>query len=238
MKGIDVIYRIREYPGITAEKLIAEYTAAGQESVQGVALALHATVARLADLGFVEIEFGSQGNDPELRLTRQWDRVCTALDISVTRTRAASRPGAMVVQPMFGEPRIGTTCDVFVAMPFDKEMDEVYRDHIAAVAQSMGLTCLRADDVFAQGSLMNNMWAHIALSKVIVADCTGRNPNVFYEIGLAHAIGRAVVLITQDAGDMPFDLRHLLFIKYDRSRKGLADLRKNLQMALEAALVS
>jgi hypothetical protein len=102
----------------------------------------------------------------------------------------------------------------------------------------MGLTCLRADDVFAQGSLMNNMWAHIALSKVIVADCTGRNPNVFYEIGLAHAIGRAVVLITQDAGDMPFDLRHLLFIKYDRSRKGLADLRKNLQMALEAALVS
>ena len=46
-----------------------------------MALALQATVARLAELGFVKIEFGSRGNEPELRLTRQWDRVCTALDI-------------------------------------------------------------------------------------------------------------------------------------------------------------
>jgi hypothetical protein len=46
-------------------------------------------------------------------------------------------------------------------------------------------------------------------SRVVICDCTGRNPNVFYEIGIAHTLGREVILITQNPEDIPFDLRHL-----------------------------
>jgi hypothetical protein len=51
-------------------------------------------------------------------------------------------------------------------------------------------------------------------SKVVICDCTGRNPNVFYDIGIAHTLGREVVLITQAEADIPFDLRHLRYVQY------------------------
>ena len=63
---------------------------------------------------------------------------------------------------------------------------------------------------------MRDIWSAIHAARVVVADCTGRNPNVFYEIGLAHAIGRQTILIAQSLRDVPFDLRSLRVIIYDR----------------------
>lgn len=65
-------------------------------------------------------------------------------------------------------------------------------------------------------------------SLVVVSDCTGRNPNVFYETGIAHTLGREVVLITQNEADIPFDLRHLRFVRYLNDREGLAALSTRL----------
>ena len=54
----------------------------------------------------------------------------------------------------------------------------------------------------------------------MIADCTGRNPNVFYEIGIAHTLGRDVILITQNEADVPFDLRHLRYVQYLNNGEG------------------
>ena len=65
-------------------------------------------------------------------------------------------------------------------------------------------------------------------SRVVICDCTGRNPNVFYEIGIAHTLGREVILITQAESDIPFDLRHLRFLKYLNNSEGRNELRRHL----------
>ena len=57
-------------------------------------------------------------------------------------------------------------------------------------------------------------------SRVVICDCTGRNANVFYEIGIAHTLGREVILITQNEADIPFDLRHLRYVKYLNNAEG------------------
>ena len=69
-------------------------------------------------------------------------------------------------------------------------------------------------------------------AKVVVCDCTGRNPNVFYEIGIAHTLGREVVLLTQSEQDVPFDLRHLRYIRYLNNGEGLRELRTRLASRL------
>jgi hypothetical protein len=69
-------------------------------------------------------------------------------------------------------------------------------------------------------------------SRVVICDCTGRNPNVFYEIGIAHTLGREVILITQNPEDIPFDLRHLRYVRYLNNAEG----RQTLCTALEARL--
>ena len=66
-------------------------------------------------------------------------------------------------------------------------------------------------------------------SSLVICDCTGKNPNVFYEVGIAHTLGREVILITQAEVDIPFDLRHLRFIRYLNNGKGLNALGAHLQ---------
>jgi hypothetical protein len=69
-------------------------------------------------------------------------------------------------------------------------------------------------------------------SCVVICNCTGRNPNVFYEIGIAHTLGREVILITQIEGDIPFDLRHLRYVRYLNNGEGLNTLSARLQPRL------
>jgi hypothetical protein len=70
----------------------------------------------------------------------------------------------------------------------------------------------------------------------LIADCTGRNPNVFYEIGIAHTVGRKVILISQHADDMPFDLAHIRRIAYEYTPRGMAAFEETLRKTLESEL--
>ena len=81
---------------------------------------------------------------------------------------------------------------------------------------------------------MQDVVSLIDRSRVVICDCTGRNPNVFYEIGIAHTLGREVILITQSQEDIPFDLRHLRYVPYLNNREG----RKELQRRVEARLAN
>lgn len=116
---------------------------------------------------------------------------------------------------------------VSAMMPFNPAFAAV---HVAIrdAAEAAGLRCRRADDIWENPAVIQDVVSLIDRSKVVVCDCTGRNPNVFYEIGIAHTLGRDVVLLTQNEGDIPFDLRHLRYLKYLNNREGLAKLTQKL----------
>ena len=77
-------------------------------------------------------------------------------------------------------------------------------------------TPIRADnDIFGTGKIMDQVWSGINNAKVLVAELTKRNPNVFYELGLAHALKKPVVLVSSNEEDVPFDLKHIRVIYYD-----------------------
>ncbi|MCD4685886.1 MAG: cyclic nucleotide-binding domain-containing protein [Anaerolineae bacterium] len=103
-----------------------------------------------------------------------------------------------MVKPVFGPPslKMHFMSDVLMIMPFGEKLDPVYNNHIKKVATGLGLNIKRADDFFTQEAIISEIWAAINLTKLVIADCTGRNPNVFYEMGIAHTIGKPVIVIT------------------------------------------
>jgi hypothetical protein len=117
---------------------------------------------------------------------------------------------------------------VSVMMPFASEFDSVYRT-LQGAATAAGLGLQRADNIWEDSVIIQDVVSLIDRSKIVVCDCTGKNSNVFYEIGIAHTLGRDVILITQSAADIPFDLRHLRYVLYSNIRAGLLVLQTQLQ---------
>lgn len=116
---------------------------------------------------------------------------------------------------------------VAAMMPFGAEFSPVW-DAIKAAAADGGWTCQRADDIWEHSAIIDDVVSLIGRSKVVVCDLTKRNANVFYEAGIAHTLGREVVLVTQSPDDVPFDLKHLRYILYLNNTEGLAKLRSDL----------
>ena len=112
-------------------------------------------------------------------------------------------------------------------MPFHPSFDAVYAT-LQRTAQAAGLRCRRAVDIWENPAVIQDVVSLIDRSNIVICDCTGRNPNVFYEIGIAHTIGREVILITQAEADIPFDLRHLRFVSYLNNGEGLEALSTRL----------
>ncbi|ATW05718.1 hypothetical protein [Sphingorhabdus sp. YGSMI21] len=120
-------------------------------------------------------------------------------------------------------------------MPFDAGFNEVY-GAIQLAAENAGLYCRRADDIWENPAIIQDVVSLIDRSRVVICDCTGRNPNVFYEAGIAHALGREVILVTQNEGDIPFDLRHLRYVRYLNNAEGRAALSAALQGRMQTIL--
>ena len=118
-------------------------------------------------------------------------------------------------------------------MPFHPNFTPVY-EALQRVAAACGLRCRRADDIWENPAVIQDVVSLIDKSRIVICDCTGRNPNVFYEAGIAHTLGREVILITQSAEDIPFDLRHLRYVQYLNNGEGLTQLQTRLQQRLEA----
>lgn len=120
-------------------------------------------------------------------------------------------------------------------MPFDASFNTVY-DSIKQASDNAGLRCRRADDIWENPAIIQDVVSLIDRSRVVICDCTGRNPNVFYEAGIAHTLGREVILITQNEQDIPFDLRHLRYIRYLNNTEGRAALAQSLQNRMQTIL--
>lgn len=104
--------------------------------------------------------------------------------------------------------------NIFVIMPFHSEFDAVYGDLIKAPLEENGHTVNRADDVATHQSILRNIIQNISGADLVVADLTAQNANVYYELGLAHALRKDTVQIVQDLNDVPFDLRSHNVIVY------------------------
>jgi hypothetical protein len=184
------------------------------------------------------VEGGVLGRETNrLVFSPQCSAMARALRLSFSGMDDVAQPGSMVVSPYFGLPHAGRDLvDVFVVMSFEKALEPVYTDHIAAVVARCGLKVARADNFFTARHVIEDVWGAIASSRAIIADCTGRNPNVFYEIGIAHTVGKPVILITQHEDDVPFDLRATRFIRYSYTPRGMAEFENSLKMTLSAVL--
>jgi hypothetical protein len=113
---------------------------------------------------------------------------------------------------------IGANDSCFVMQPFAAPLGEYYEKIYKPAIEKAGLRPVRADaEIFATGKIMDQVWTGINAAKVLVAELTSRNPNVFYELGLAHAMKKPVVLVSAKEEDVPFDLQHIRVIYYDMS---------------------
>jgi hypothetical protein len=124
---------------------------------------------------------------------------------------------AKVRPPTSGTPSAqpGKTC--FVMMPFAPPVGGYYASVYEPAIRKAGLIPVRADaDIFGTGKIVDQIASGIEAAEVLVAELTGRNPNVFYELGLAHGKNKPVVLVSATESDVPFDLQHIRVIYYDR----------------------
>ncbi|KAB8043152.1 hypothetical protein [Janthinobacterium aquaticum] len=122
---------------------------------------------------------------------------------------------------------------VSVMMPFDGGFNGVFAALENAVSAA-GLRCLRADKIWEHHLLIEDVVKLIASARVVICDLTGKNANVFYEAGIAHALGQDVILIAQHESDIPFDLRHIRYVKYLNNEEGLRVLAESVGKRLQS----
>jgi hypothetical protein len=127
----------------------------------------------------------------------------------------------------------------FIVMPLGVEsLNIVYEDFVRpTLADRCQLHPERGDDLFGSNMIMEDITNSIRKARLIIADLTGRNPNVFYEVGIAHALNKQVLLMTQSIDDVPFDLRHRRALVYEYSPRGCKKLERDLYENVQGMLV-
>jgi len=129
----------------------------------------------------------------------------------------------------------------FMIMPFRAEFDEIYQEIILPTFDEnpqWNLECKRGDDMFTTGSIMQDVWVAIRDASVVIAELTGRNPNVFYELGIAHVLKKPTIMISQSIDDVPFDIRHLRCITYKLGPRALRDLSSKLVSTIDNVIAT
>jgi hypothetical protein len=116
-------------------------------------------------------------------------------------------------------------------MPFAEEWRDMYERGIRPACASAGFACARVDDqIFAENILLR-IYAELERADIVIAEMSGRNPNVLYETGYAHALGKRVILLTRSVDDIPFDLRHYSHIVHGGQ---IATARSELERRMRA----
>ncbi len=145
------------------------------------------------------------------------------------------------INPIFGpaayeiDPRLA-----FVLMPFTGELTEIYTTLIKPTIENneFGLVCKRADDIKSNRAIMQDIWKSVCEARLIIADLTGLNPNVMYELGVAHTLGKETLIIYRKDENIkfPFDLAHIRRIEYENTPVGGAKLVSELKATIQAIL--
>jgi hypothetical protein len=122
----------------------------------------------------------------------------------------------------------------FCLLPLQDEFMQVFEEGMLPAVQAAGLRGMHAAQIFDNREIVEDIWELICTARLIVADVTGRNPNVFYELGICHTLGKEVIVVTQSPADVPFDIRHRRFIEYDPTK--MASLKAKLQQTVQRVL--
>ena len=143
----------------------------------------------------------------------------------------------MLLQPIFGQPstRSQFRSDIFMIMPFRDNFNIVYEEKIKPIVKALNLTIKRGDDFSSTtGSIIQEVWAAIYNCRLVIVEATEVNANVYYELGIAHTLGKPAILITQaeKLEDLPFDLRHRRFIHYSNTIAGGRKLEQELRQMI------
>jgi formylglycine-generating enzyme required for sulfatase activity len=200
-----------------------------------ILVALHGLGLILSDIP----DFGVWESNVTVELSPTVRELTQVLGLSIQELVERDPQKSTIFKPLFGCPTVlpaSDSADLFVLMPFCEILKPIYDDHIKPVAKKLGLIVKRGDDFFTTHNIMKDVWNSICGAKVIIADCTYRSPNVFYEIGLAHTVGKPVVLITQDSDAVPFDLRSVRYIQYQYTPPGMRKFERTLRQTIQDSM--
>ena len=148
-------------------------------------------------------------NDEHLKTVKNYiNKNCTISGENVSSEKTDKRkivfsPSIFDVPTDSVDPKL-----ISVMMPFQTDMDDVYKT-IKKASKEAGFSCKRVDDIWQHSTVIQDVFSLIFQSNIVVCDFTGKNPNVFYEAGIAHTLGKFVVPITQSKSDIPFDLQQI-----------------------------
>lgn len=120
----------------------------------------------------------------------------------------------------------------FLAMPYGFAWFEPVKAKILAAAEAESFHCQVSKDMSNPGHILDQIWTEIRKSEVVIADVTAGNCNVYYEVGLAHALGKDIIFVTQDTAPLPFDVMTSRLIRYDIDH--LDDLEAQVRKAFAA----
>ncbi len=155
--------------------------------------------------------------------------------------RVQAQMNVVPINPIFGpasyaiDPRL-----TFVLMPFTDELTEIYQTFVKPVVESsdFDLICRRADDIKSNRAVIQDIWKSLCEARFVIADLTGFNANVLYELGIAHTLGKETILIYQRGVDVkfPFDLTHIRRIEYENNAIGGRALETELRATMRTVI--
>jgi hypothetical protein len=122
----------------------------------------------------------------------------------------------------------------FVAMEFAEPFDTFYREVIQQQAEAAGFEVVRIDEKAGPGVIFQDIQREIEQAEVIIAEITPVNPNVFYELGYAHALGKPTILLARRGAQLPFDIRSYRVVFYNDTIGGKPDVERSLRRHLVA----
>jgi hypothetical protein len=256
-----MLWAIREYGPLTCTDLLTKVIGSTDMDVNGTmkislrqaAKNIGADLMELATHGFISLRTADDKYEPlapsvlnappnellarfgniAVEVTEALEFVQTTFDLSLTDFMDDGIQ--MRFEPSFGNPVAGQWPEIFVVMPFRPELNATY-DNILSVARGLGVSCKRGDEFFSDDEIMKEIWSAMWHSRLCIVDCTGRNANVFYELGIAHTIGKKCILLAQSEQDLPFDVQHRRVIIYQTTPKGQRDFRDIVGKAIQEEL--
>ncbi|MDD2626927.1 MAG: hypothetical protein PHI87_05205 [Candidatus Methanomethylophilus sp.] len=164
-----------------------------------------------------------------------------SLHVESEYTRVIKITSLIQVNPLFGPASYSLDERlVFVLMPFKENLTTVYNTIIKPTVESHDLVCRRADDFKTNRAIMHDIWKAICEARFIIADLTGLNANVMYELGIAHTIGKETILMNQvgveEPVKFPFDITHIRRIEYVDNAVGGKKLEEDLSQTIKHLL--
>ncbi|WP_052309908.1 hypothetical protein [Methanocella arvoryzae] len=163
------------------------------------------------------------------------------LYINYEKIRMEKIESMIKINPIFGPASYNLNEKmVFVLMPFKDDLTKIYESVIKPTVEKKGLLCRRADELKTNSVIIQDIWKAICEARIVIADLTYLNANVFYELGIAHTIGKDTILViqpqTMENLKFPFDLSHIRRIEYENSIPGAGVLEKNLSDVIDSIL--